>query len=155
MRRVVLKESDRWYGLMLMAWMTHPKFRTITRQRASRWVVNDRLELIFKYSRETRTKKGRSWFFNVSSIEWPRKRLCVCLQCGTNMIVVTRGDLRNLEAPRWSRNRIKWIRVVCDVKGDWYMIGPNKKTIPLTSEGGLGYFLMHDRAKGSPRLRVI
>lgn len=137
-----------------MAWMRFSKVRTIAKQRASYWVVNGRLDLIFKHSKPTDTKEGKSWSFNMS-FERPPRRFCVCLHCGTNMIVLTRSDIHNLETVYGSHSRLRWVRVVADAKGRWKIIGSNHKSLPITYEGGLGYFLMHDRAKGPPRLRVV
>ncbi|CUQ65901.1 protein of unknown function [Candidatus Nitrospira inopinata] len=156
MRRISLRKADRGYGSMLMAWMKLRKFRTISKVRASHWVINNYLHLLLKHARTRKTKAGTlSWLFSFAHHEWPRERFYVCLRCGMNMIVLTRKDISDLEARSLFRTSLRWVKVEADRKGYWKITGSNGKALPITSEKGLGFFLLHEPSNTSPRLRVV
>jgi hypothetical protein len=72
-----------------------------------------------------------------------------------NMIVLTRKDISDLEARSLFRTSLRWVKVEADRKGYWKITGSNGKALPITSEKGLGFFLLHEPSNTSPRLRVV
>ncbi len=156
MRRLSLKVSDRGYGPMMMAWLSHPKIRTIARQRAAHWVVNDTINLFFKSAQKGRTREATGrWYFYFWNFKWPDARYYICLRCGMNMIVLSRRDIRLLETCYTFRSRLTWVRVVRDTRGRWKIVGSNGNTMAITRKGGLGYLLMSAHRAAPPRLRVV
>lgn len=155
MRRVSLRFSDHGYGSMVMAWMSHPKIRTITRLRATHWIVNDNINLFFKYAQGYTTEENRSWYFTWPPFKWPSGRFYLCLRCQMDMVVLTREDIRSLETRNAGPSYLRWVRVVRDTNERWRIIGSNGNSMKINNRGGLGYYLMSTHKTAPPRLRAV